>query len=97
MNHSEYLATQGIPNNSFLPLDRNVAIKFKLLLYGNATRTQGEVKINATASVRNEQEPEVALCDTRYVSRSKISTIVLSLVFICKDGFDNTDKNAVNV
>ena len=42
---------RGIPNDSFLPLDRNVAINVELCLYGNAARTQGEVKINATASV----------------------------------------------
>ena len=42
---------RGIPNDSFLPLDRNVAINVELFLYGNAARTQGEVKINATAYV----------------------------------------------
>ena len=42
---------RGIPNDSFLPLDRNVAINVELFLYGNAARTQEEVKINATASV----------------------------------------------
>ena len=41
----------GIPNDSFLPLDRNVAINFDLILYGNAARMQGEVGINTTASV----------------------------------------------
>ena len=35
----------------FLPLNRNIAINVELFLYGNAVRTQGEVKINATASV----------------------------------------------
>ena len=50
-NHSENLAVRGIPNDSFLPLDRNIAIDLELFLYGNAAGTQREVKINATASV----------------------------------------------
>ena len=50
-NHSKYLAVRGIPNDSLLPLDRNIAIYMELVLYGNAAGTQGEVKINATTSV----------------------------------------------
>ena len=34
-------------------LDQNIAINVDLFLYGNGARTQGEVKINATASVIN--------------------------------------------
>ena len=45
-------AEQGIPNDSLLPLDRNIAINVKLFLYGNrATETQGEVKFNAASFV----------------------------------------------
>ena len=42
---------RGIPNGSFLPFDRNIAINVDLFLYGNGARTQGEVKINATVPV----------------------------------------------
>ena len=40
MNHSEYLAMRGIPNDSFLPLDRNIAINVELILYRNGAGTQ---------------------------------------------------------
>ena len=51
-NHSEYLALRGIPNDSFIPLDRNIAISVDLFLYENETeRKETEVKCNATASV----------------------------------------------
>ena len=37
---------RSVPSDSFLSLDRNVAINVELFLHGNAERTQGEVKIN---------------------------------------------------
>ena len=49
-NHSENLAVRGILNNSFLPLDRNIAIYVEFILYGNGAGTEGEVKLNATSS-----------------------------------------------
>ena len=42
---------RGIPNGSFLLLDRNIAINVDLILYVNGAWTQKEVTIYATASV----------------------------------------------
>ena len=50
-NHSEYRDLRGIPSESFLHLDRNIAINVGLFLFGNGAGTHGEVKINTTASV----------------------------------------------
>ena len=50
-NHSENLAVRGIPNDSFLPLDRNIAINVDLFVYDNGAGTQEEVKLYAIASV----------------------------------------------
>ena len=47
---SEYLAVRGIPNDSFFPLDRNIAI-YGNCLYMGTEQKHGEVKNNATASV----------------------------------------------
>ena len=41
----------GIQNDSFLKLDQNISIELELFLYGNGVGTQGDVKLNATASV----------------------------------------------
>ena len=44
---------QGIPNDSFLPLNQNIVIDLELFWYENRAGTQGEVKLNTTASVHN--------------------------------------------
>ena len=51
-NLSKYLVVRGIPNDCFLPLERNIAFYMELFLYGTGVGTQGDLQFNATVSVR---------------------------------------------